>query len=130
MKALKQSATAKFVETAEVHARLNIDPKYNDQQLRATVALPAGTGKARVLSALLLRVHIDFIPVMMQDWTAGLPASPAPALFVCLACSLCLHGTHAGVWFLYAQEVKLAVLCNSEKEKEAKDAGADFVVSL
>ena len=43
---VKKNANAKFDETIEAHIRLGIDPKYTDQQLRTTVALPNGTGQS------------------------------------------------------------------------------------
>jgi len=47
---VKQSARAGFDETVDAAVRLGVDPKQTDQQVRGTVALPAGTGKTvRVL---------------------------------------------------------------------------------
>lgn len=45
LKILKSAKSSKFDETVEVHFRLGVNPKQNDQQVRSTVNLPGGTGK-------------------------------------------------------------------------------------
>jgi large subunit ribosomal protein L1 len=45
IKLLKECATAKFDESADVAFRLAVDPKKNEHRIRGTVTLPHGTGK-------------------------------------------------------------------------------------
>ncbi len=71
IKLAKETSNVKFDASVEVHANLGIDPKKGEQQIRATVALPHGTGKS----------------------------------------------------------IKLAAFVAADKEKEAKDAGADLTLS-
>lgn len=66
---VKETSGVKFDASVEVHANLGIDPKKGEQQIRATVVMPHGTGKSK----------------------------------------------------------KVAAFVGAEKEKEAKDAGADFI---
>lgn len=40
-----KTATTKFDSSVELHARLSLDPRQADQNLRAQLVLPAGTGK-------------------------------------------------------------------------------------
>lgn len=43
---VKTMATAKFDESVDVALKLGVDPRHADQQVRGTVVLPKGTGKA------------------------------------------------------------------------------------
>ena len=41
-----KTASAKFDETIEIHARLGVDSRHADQQVRGAVVLPNGTGRS------------------------------------------------------------------------------------
>ena len=69
MRLTVETAQAKFDETIEMAVRLGVDPRQADQNVRGTVVLPNGTGKA----------------------------------------------------------VRVLVFAKGEKEREARDAGADYV---
>ncbi len=52
IKLVKQTATAKFVESVDMAVKLGIDPRKGDQNVRGITNLPHGTGKNRKVAVL------------------------------------------------------------------------------
>ena len=67
IKLLKQLGNAKFIESAEAHISLNIDPKYANQQLRTSLVLPNGTGKTLRIAVLTEADFVDEVLKMGAD---------------------------------------------------------------
>jgi len=67
----KETATAKFDETMEIHIRLGVDPRHADQQVRSTVVLPHGTGKTKRVLVLALGEKIKEAEEAGADFVGG-----------------------------------------------------------
>jgi large subunit ribosomal protein L1 len=60
---VKTLGNAKFIESVEAHISLNIDPKYANQQLRASLVLPNGTGKELRIAVF---TDTDYVPEVLK----------------------------------------------------------------
>lgn len=68
---VKEAASTKFVESVEMHARMGLDPKYADQNLRATVSLPSGTGKELRVAVITQGANIAAATAAGADFAGG-----------------------------------------------------------
>jgi large subunit ribosomal protein L1 len=55
---VKETATAKFVESVDLAVRLGIDPKKGEQNVRGITNLPHGTGKIKTVAVLAKGDHV------------------------------------------------------------------------
>ena len=67
----KETATAKFDESMEVHIRLGVDPRHADQQVRSTVVLPHGTGKTKRVLVLAMGEKVKEAEEAGADFVGG-----------------------------------------------------------
>ncbi len=68
---VKQINKAKFDASLEVHFRLGIDPKKGDQQVRAAVSLPHGTGKTVKVAAFVMPENEAAVKEAGADYAGG-----------------------------------------------------------
>ncbi len=68
---IKKHAKTRFDETVEVAARLGIDPRHADQQVRGAVVLPNGTGKTRTVLVFAKGEKIEEAEAAGADYVGG-----------------------------------------------------------
>ncbi len=68
---VKKFSHAKFDASLELHCRLGIDPKKGDQQIRAAVSLPHGTGKSIRVAAFVSPTAEDACRAAGADLVGG-----------------------------------------------------------
>lgn len=68
---LLQTAKSKFDETMELHAKLGVDPRHADQQVRGVVVLPNGTGKKVRVLAVVKGENADFAKEAGADFVGA-----------------------------------------------------------
>lgn len=71
VKLVVQTAKAKFDETIELHARLGVDGRQADQQVRGTVVLPAGTGKKVRILVIAKGNNADLATSLSADYVGA-----------------------------------------------------------
>ncbi len=71
MKAVVDSATAKFDESIEIHVRLGVDSRHADQQVRGVIVLPHGTGKTSRVLVIAKGAKADEAEAAGADYVGG-----------------------------------------------------------
>ena len=66
-----KTASAKFDETIEFHAKLGVDSRHADQQVRGAVVLPNGTGKTVRVLAICKGAKADEAKAAGADFVGG-----------------------------------------------------------